>query len=129
MLLPITALYAGLLGIIAIALGAGSGLLRVKTNISIGGGDDPRQQLAFRRHGNFAEWVPITLILIGILELNQVGATPLHAMGAALVIARIAHPLGLKADTLQGAGRAIGAGLTTLVLLVASIWAIVTALS
>jgi len=36
----ITLLYAGLLGILAIGLGATAGLQRAKTNISIGDGGD-----------------------------------------------------------------------------------------
>ncbi len=125
-MVQVTALYAGILGILAIALGAGSGFLRLKTGISVGDGGDAKQLLAVRRHGNFCEWVPIALILLGVLELNGVGQTPLHVMGAALVVARIAHAVGLKADTTQGFGRALGAGGTTLIVLVASIWAIST---
>jgi uncharacterized membrane protein YecN with MAPEG domain len=126
-MLPITAIYAGLLGLLAIVLGAGSGLLRLKTGVSLGDGGEARQLVAVRRHGNFIEWVPIALVLIAILELNGVSSTALHGLGGALLLARIAHPLGLRADSLSGAGRAIGAGLTTLVVLVASIWCLVTA--
>ena len=95
-MLHVTALYAGLLGLIAIGLGMGSGFLRVKTGISIGDGGDKKQTLAMRRHGNFCEWVPIALILLGTLELNGVSSTPLHVLGGVLVAARIAHPIGLN---------------------------------
>ena len=43
-----------------------------------------------------------------------------------LLAARIAHPLGLKADDAGGLLRSLGAGATALVVLVAGIWAIVT---
>ncbi len=127
MLLSTTALYAGVLGILAIALGAGSGFLRFKTGVSIGDGGDPKQLVAVRRHGNFIEWVPIALILLGVLELNGVGATPLHVMGGALVVGRVAHAVGLDAENMQKPLRGLGAGFTTLVVLVASVWAIATA--
>ena len=127
MLLPTTAVYAGILGILAIVLGAGSGFLRAKTGVSIGDGGDPRQLVAVRRHGNFTEWVPLALILVGVLELNGVGSTPLHALGAALVLARIAHAIGLDPNA-NNPLRGIGAGLTALIVLVSSIWAIVTAI-
>lgn len=126
-MLTITALYAALLALIGIVLASGSGLLRAKTGVSLGPGEDPRQLVAFRRHGNFAEWVPLTVVLIAILELNGVTGTAIHALGATLVVARIAHPLGLKADDMSGAGRLIGAALTMLVTLVSAIWCLVTA--
>ena len=129
MALPLTAIYAGILGLIGCALASGSGLLRVKTGISLGPGDDKQQLLAFRRHGNFAEGVPLTVVMIAILELNGVSPTAIHVLGGALVLGRIAHPLGLNPDNIQGIGRAIGAGLTFLVTVVASIWAIWTGVS
>ncbi len=52
----------------------------------------------------------------------------LHALGAALVVARVSHALGMKIDTMQVPARFIGASLTALVVVVASIWAIVVAL-
>ena len=128
MALPITAIYAGLLGLIGIVLAAGSGWIRSKTGISLGDGGNAEQLLAVRRHGNFAEWVPMALILIAILELNGVPAVAIHLLGAALVLARIAHPLGLDIVEQSRAARGIGAGVTALVVLVASIWSITTGL-
>lgn len=121
----ITMLYAGILGLMAIALGFLAGSQRGQKKISIGDGGDPELLLAMRRHGNFVEWVPLTLILMGMLEMGGVGAGAIHAMGASLVVFRISHAAALKADTIEGIGRLIGAGGSTLVLLVASIWAIV----
>lgn len=121
----ITALYAGILGLMAIVLGFAAGSIRGRKKIPIGDGGDPELLLAIRRHGNFVEWVPLTLILIGLLELGGVSATALHALGAALVASRIFHAVSLKADTIQGIGRIIGAGGSTLVLLIASVWSIV----
>lgn len=125
-MLTITALYAGILGLMAVAVAVPAGRLRGETGISIGDGGNQALLLAMRRHGNFAESVPIVLILIGVLELNGVSALALHIMGVVLVVARIAHAVGLKADTTAGLGRAIGAGGTALLTVVASVWAIVT---
>jgi len=122
----ITALYAGLLGIISLALSAMAGTKRPKLGISVGDGGNPEMLLAMRRHANFTEYVPLALILLALLEVNDVSAMAIHVMGAGLVIARIAHAVGLKADSVQGAGRFIGAAGTALITLVASVWAIVT---
>ena len=118
-MVPITALYAGLLALIVIVLGGVIGPLRLRANISILHGNDMVLATAIRRHGNFTESVPFALILLGFLELN--GASPglLHGLGIALVVARIAHPLGLKHDNVRNPLRGIGAGGTTLVTLIA----------
>ncbi len=79
-----------------------------------------------RRHANFIEYVPLALILIGLLEFNGAPTLAIHALGGGLVVFRIAHAVGLKADTIEGMGRLIGAAGTSLVMLVASVWAIVT---
>ena len=118
-MVPITALYAGLLALIVIVLGGVIGPLRLRANISILHGNDMVLATAIRRHGNFTESVPLALILLGFLELN--GASPglLHGLGIALVVSRIAHPLGLKHDNVRNPLRGIGAGGTTLVTLIA----------
>ena len=121
----VTALYAGILGLMAMALSSMVGTRRGKTGISIGDGGDAEMLLAVRRHANFIEYVPLILILVGLLEVNGISATAVHAMLGALVFFRIAHAQGLKADTMQGIGRLIGAMGTAIVLVVASIWNIV----
>ena len=123
----ITALYAGILGLMSIAIAFQAGSLRGKTKIPIGDGGNTDLLLAMRRHANFIEFVPLALILIGLLEMNGAPATAIHALGGGLVVVRAAHAFGLKADTVAGAGRTIGAAGSTLIILVASVWAIVLA--
>jgi uncharacterized membrane protein YecN with MAPEG domain len=62
--------------------------------------------------------VPFALLPLALLELNGGSPTLLHGLGVALLGARIAHPLGLKKDTIEPPLRAIGAGLTVLTLVV-----------
>ena len=121
----VTALYAGILGLMAMALSSMAGMKRGKTGISIGDGGDPDLLLAARRHGNFVEYVPLILILVGLLEMKGISSTAIHVMLGALVAFRFAHAVGLKADTTQGLGRLVGAMGTAIVLVVASIWNIV----
>jgi uncharacterized membrane protein YecN with MAPEG domain len=120
-LVPITAFYAGLLALIVIALGAVIGPMRLRTNISILTGENMQLATLVRRHGNFIEAVPFALILLGFLELNGASPTLLHSLGIALVVCRIAHPIGLKADNVRHPLRAIGAGGTVLVTLIAAL--------
>ena len=124
--LHVTALYAGILGLMSLVLAMAAGQQRGKAGVSVGDGGNPELVLAMRRHANFLEYVPMLLILFGALEINGVSPTALHAMGASLVVARICHAVGLESDTIQNAGRMVGALGTMLLSLVASIWAIAT---
>jgi uncharacterized membrane protein YecN with MAPEG domain len=125
---PITALYAGIQALLGFALSSGIGPTRVKLGISMGDGGNPDLLLKIRRHGNWAETVPLALLLIGLLELNGAGSTLLHGLGATLLVARIAHPIGLKTDKVNDPLRIGGAVLTGLVTAVAAIALIVKAL-
>jgi uncharacterized membrane protein YecN with MAPEG domain len=118
-------LYAGILGVISIAVAFPAGRLRGKLGVSIGDGGNRDLLLAMRRQANFIEVVPIALILLVLLEMNGVSRIAIHSLGAALVLFRICHAFGIKAETIKGAGRVIGAAGSALVTLVASVWAIV----
>ena len=114
MTIPITALYAALLVAVLVGLTTRVGLLRAKTGISILDGGNKLLAVEMRRHGNFAEHVPLLIVLMAIVELN--GASPLflHVAGIVLVICRVAHPLGLHHDRVQAPLRLIGAVGTSL---------------
>ena len=121
----ITGLYAGLLALLYGYLGFRVGPLRSRLGISMFDGGDKQLGLEMRRHGNFAEYVPFTLLLLALIEMNGAPAAAVHALGGVLVLARIAHPIGLQWDKLNDPLRGIGAGGTALVMTVAAIWAIV----
>jgi len=126
MSLPITALYAGIMVIFALALSFRAGGFRGRSGISVGLGDPVNMDLAerVRIHQNFLEYVPMAIILMGILETNGGNATFLHVFGVVLIVARIAHAVGLKHDNMRHPGRAIGAGGTALISLVAALYAL-----
>src|SRR5258705_338160 len=90
-----------LLGLVSMVIAFKAGRLRGKKNIPLGDGGDRELLLAMRRQGNFVEYVPLALILIGLLELNHVQPVALHTLGAALVVARVSHAFGMKIDTMQ----------------------------
>ena len=121
----ITILYAGVLGLIGIGLGATAGIYRGKNGISIGDGGDPELLLRMRRHANFVENVPLALILIALLEMQAVTATAIHVLGGALVLGRVMHWVGFN-DDVGNPVRGIGAGLTALTIAVSSIWGIIS---
>lgn len=121
----ITTLYAAILALFGIALSFPVGSLRGKLGVSIGDGGHTELLLAMRRHANFVEYVPMAVIVIALLEAAGAPSAAIHALGASLVVCRVAHAFGLKADDMSTAGRFIGAAGTALVTVVASIWAII----
>ena len=120
----ITALYAGLLGLVAMWIAGQAGRIRGASGVSIGDGGNLELIAAMRRQANFIESVPLTLILIGLLELNGVGGTAIHALGGGLLVARVCHAIGYRTDDSMQAFRVIGAVGSALAMVVASIWAI-----
>ncbi|MGI9222068.1 MAG: MAPEG family protein [Woeseiaceae bacterium] len=126
MSLPITALYAGILTIFALVLSAKAGGFRGKIGVSILFGEPDNMELAqrVRVHQNFLEYVPMALILMGVIEVNGGNSTFLHVFGVILIISRYAHAIGLKHDNMAHPGRVIGAGGTALMSLVAAVYAL-----
>ncbi len=124
----ITLLYAGLLGILSIIVVLSVGKVRGSTGISIGDGGDPKVITAMRRHANFVEFVPLSLILIALLELNGVGGNVIHGLGGGLFFARVCHAVGFGTESGLKHLRTVGALGSVLVVAVASVWSIVAAL-
>ena len=122
---PITGLYAALLTVVGLTLTVRVARMRARTGVSILHGDDMDLALAVRQHGNFIETVPLALILMGLVEANGANSILLHANGIVLLLARIAHPIGLRLDRADHPLRAVGAigtVLTTFVLAVVALW-------
>jgi uncharacterized membrane protein YecN with MAPEG domain len=121
----ITTLYAGLLGLMSIAIAFKAGSLRGKLGISIGHGDNRDLLLAMRRQANFVEYVPMALILIALLEMNGIPKLAVHGLGASLVVFRACHAAGMRADNMSGTGRFVGSAGTALLTVIVSVWAII----
>ena len=122
MSLPITLFYASFFALFALVLSFRAGSFRGKSGISILFGEPPNMELAerVRVHQNFLEYVPIIIVVMGALEANGASSLFLYIVGDVLIVARIAHAIGLKHDNMAHIGRLIGAGGTALVMLVAA---------
>ncbi len=86
-----TALYAGLLGLIYFFLSTMVIRGRRQHGVSMLDGGNKDFARTIRGHGNFAEYVPIILILIGISEFSGSSLVIVHAIGLMLLVGRIAH--------------------------------------
>jgi len=113
----ITALYAALLALLV--FGLTMNVVRLRRRYQVGLGDGGHQPLAcaLRAHGNATETIPLVLILLALVELLGASPTALHAYGALLLIARIAHAIGLSGTPGMSFGRFYGTLATWLVLL------------
>lgn len=80
--------------------------------------DDGILQRKVRAHGNFAEYVPLGLLIILALELMQGQTWLVWLLGGTLTVARIAHAYGVISTYGPSPGRAIGFFLTWFVYLV-----------
>lgn len=120
-----TGLYAGLLALWYLLLGARVSLMRDREQILVGDGGNPRLLSRIRAHANFAEYVPLILILMAALEVGgTVARSVLHAIGITLLVARLAHGYTMSFAPSFRAGRMLGAGLTYLLLLGLGLWCV-----
>jgi len=113
----ITGLYVAVGVLLVLVLAVRVVMRRWTARIGIGDGDDKELRKRIRAHGNAVEYLPIGLLALLLLDLD--GTTPvlLHACGIALIVARIAHAIGLSRTGGTSPERFFGITLTFLTLL------------
>jgi uncharacterized protein len=116
----VTPLYAGVLTLLFILLSMRVVQFRQK-GIPLGDGGDPKMLRVVRGHANFAEYVPLALLLMAILELSRTSLYLLHALGIALIVSRLLHGYALSYTAKFRFGRVWGAALTFVVLAVEAV--------
>jgi hypothetical protein len=116
----VTLLYAGLLVLWFVVLSFRVVNLR-RRGIIFGDNGDIGVIRIVRAQANFAEYVPLALLLMGFLEVSRYSIYLLHALGATLLVARLLHGLALSFGWQIRFGRAAGAGLTFIVLLIEAV--------
>lgn len=118
----ITALYAGLCGLLLLGLAVLVVARRRSAKIGIGVRDDRELERRVRAHGNAAEYVPVALLLLLVAEMTGLGGAWLHAAGIVLFGSRLAHAFGLTRSAGTSPGRFVGTLGTWLVILALSGW-------
>ena len=115
--LPVSALYAGLLGLLAVGLA--NNVLFARMRASRLPAWKPDAQL--RVQANFVENAPLALLLLFALELQGASSLALHIFGATLVVCRLLHAWGLGANEGANYPRLIGAQGTFLLISIMSV--------
>jgi uncharacterized membrane protein YecN with MAPEG domain len=116
----VTAVFAAILGLLAAGLTVNVIVNRVRLGVDAGDGGTPRLAQAIRAHGNFAEHVPLALLLIAATEMIGYRAWIVYVLGGVLVVARLLSAWGLNQSLTGSKPRSAGAGLTVLVTVAAS---------
>lgn len=118
--MPITTLYAGLLGILFMLLSWRVVAARGSQKINLGDGGNPLMLRRIRGHANFAEYVPLILVLLALLEMAHLSAVYLHVLGATLLLARVLHGYALSFAEQFVPGRFLGTLLSFIVLVLSA---------
>ena len=118
--LPVTALYSGSLALWFLVLSYRV-VARRRAGIPLGDGGDAGMLRLVRGHANFAEYVPLALIMLAVLELAGTSLYLLHGLGLALLAGRLLHGYALSFTQRFGFGRFWGTVLTYGVLIIEAI--------
>jgi len=123
-MLKIVPLYAALLALFYVYLSARTIGVRRNAKISVGDGGDDSMLRAMRMHANFAEYAPITLLLLAFMEIQGGQSWMLHTLGALLLIARLSHAYGISSLEAPGKFRVAGMAGTFTTIVISALWLI-----
>jgi uncharacterized membrane protein YecN with MAPEG domain len=116
----IVLLYAGVLALLFVALSVRTLLMRRTLRIAIGDAGNEAMLRAMRVHSNFAEYVPLSLLLIYFVEATGASAIFVHALGASVVVGRISHAFGVSQVKENYAFRIVGMTFTLAPIVIAA---------
>lgn len=101
---PVTAIYLSLSTALVLFLAYRVTVFRRDEKVGIGDDGSKELKRAIRIHGNAIENLPLSLLLMLLLELNGLAAWALHLFGVVLIVSRIMHAYGMS----QHAGLSVG---------------------
>lgn len=94
--MPVTPIFAAIFSLLYIVLSLGVIHHRRKKKIAYGDGGDRQLNVAIRVHGNFAEYVPLSLLLLWFLETVAYEASLTFVLACILLVARLVHVVGMR---------------------------------
>ncbi len=128
MVFPVyTAIAAATLTLILMVLGFYTVSARRSESTSLGFKKGSTLEKRVRAHANLAEYGPLILISLGLIEISVGRSMVVAGLAAWLIIARTLHPIGLITKTGANAFRFIGAASTFLIGIIVGIWLLIIA--
>ncbi|MEI8236260.1 MAG: MAPEG family protein [Methylococcaceae bacterium] len=121
-----TPIYAAILGLGFVRLSFLTLRLRRQNKIALGDGGNPQLLRAIRVHSNFAEYVPIALILIYMTESIGAPIYLIHFLGICLIIGRLSHAWGVSQENENFKFRVFGMIATFNAIIVSSLYILVS---
>jgi uncharacterized membrane protein YecN with MAPEG domain len=121
-----TPVYAAILGLSFVGLSFLTLRLRRKNKIALGDGGNTQLLRAIRVHSNFAEYVPIALILIYMTESIGAPIYLIHFLGISLLIGRLSHAWGVSHENENFKFRVFGMIATFNAIIVSSLYILVS---
>lgn len=121
----ITPIYASLLALLFVGLSVRTLLIRRTLRVAVGDGGHVQLLRASRVHANFAEYVPLNILLLGLCELQGAGRAVLHLAFLILVVARVAHAYGVSQMREPFGFRVFGVAVTLSLLTLTSLYLLV----
>jgi uncharacterized membrane protein YecN with MAPEG domain len=105
-MLEVTAVVASLAAVLLGGLSFSVSLARMKVGTEIGTGTDSGLLRRIRAQGNFIEYVPIALIVLGLAEYRGASAVWLWSVAGLLIVGRALHATGILSGSTPA--RAVG---------------------
>lgn len=125
----VTAFYAALLAPLFVVLSVRVILFRRGSGSTLGDGGDPVLLRRIRVQANFAEYVPLALILMGLAEGMGTNRWLLHPLGLVLLAGRASHAFGVSRPDETFVFRVAGMGMTLTMILAAAAICLIEAVS
>ena len=114
----VTGIYAALGALLLLVLAVRISLVRRRARVALGDGGNNELVRRVRAHANAAEYLPVALLLLLLLDLGQTPPLWLHVFGVVLIVGRVLHAIGLSRTAGESFGRLVGIALTWGVMLV-----------
>lgn len=125
--MAVTLFYAGLLGLLLVVLTWRVIQARGAAGASAGDGGDATLARRIRGHSNLAEFGPMGLILLALLEIGGLPVWALHLLGGTFVVGRLMHGIAFGFLDHSVTGRVGGTAVTLGAVILMSVAALITA--
>jgi len=121
MMLPIALTTAGAAALVNFWLSWRIAELRVSEKISVGDGGNPRLTARMRAQLNFAEYAPVVLVLIALVEAATGTQLWLGIVAAIFIVGRVLHGFGMDGWRF---GRSVGMFCTAPIMIGLALYAV-----